>query len=137
MDVDAALAAPLAGRVLGSMDGDFVIAEWKDEGETSRERAIAPLHRHLSADEGFYVLEGSLGLRLGDEEVECPAGGCAIARAGVPHSYWNATTGRTRYLLVMTPGTYRMIQELHRLPAERTLDDVRELFRKHDSELLI
>jgi mannose-6-phosphate isomerase-like protein (cupin superfamily) len=136
MDIDSVLAAPLAGRVIGSLDGDFVVAEWKDEGGTSRERAIAPLHRHLSADEAWYVLEGALGVRLGDEEVECPAGGCVIAPAGTPHSYWNATPGRTRYLLVMAPDTYRLIQGIHELAPESSLDDVRELFRRHDSELL-
>jgi mannose-6-phosphate isomerase-like protein (cupin superfamily) len=137
MDIDSMLAAPLAGRVVGAVDGDFVIAEWKDEGVTSRERAIAPLHLHRTADEAWYVLEGALGVRLGDEEVECPAGGCVVAPAGTPHSYWNATGGRTRYLLVMTPDTRRLIQELHELPSGRTLDDIRALFRRHDSELLV
>lgn len=130
------LAAPLSGRVLGAEDGDFVIAEWKDEGVSSRERTIAPLHLHRSADEAWYVLEGALGVQLGDEVVECPAGGCVVAPAGTPHSYWNAGPGRTRYLLVMTPGVHRLIRELHELPPERTLDDVRALFRRHDSELL-
>ena len=137
MDGDNLTAVPLAGRAVGVAAGDFVIAEWKDEGETSRERAIAPLHRHRSADEAFYVLEGALGIRLGDEEVECPAGGCVVVRAGTPHSYWNATAGRTRYLIVMTPDTHRLIQELHAPAAERTLDDIRRIFLQHDSELLV
>lgn len=136
MDIDGIMAAPLAGRVLGAEDGDFVIAEWKDDGETSRERAIAPPHRHRSADEAWYVLEGALGIRLGDEELECPAGGCVVAPAGTTHSYWNATAGRTRYLVVMSPDTCRLIRELHELPPGRTLDDVAALFRRHDSELL-
>lgn len=137
MDGDSLTAIPLAGRVAGEAEGDFMIAEWKDEGETSPERAIAPLHRHRSADEAWYVLEGALGIRLGDEVVECPAGGCVIARAGTPHAYWNATQGRTRYLIVMTPEIRRMIQELHEPAEDRTLDDIKAIFEKYDSELLV
>jgi mannose-6-phosphate isomerase-like protein (cupin superfamily) len=136
MDVVSVLAVPLAGRVVGSMDGDFVIAEWRDEGETSRERAIAPLHRHRSVDEAWYVLEGALGIRLGNEELEVPTGGCAVALAGTPHSYWNAISGRTRYVLVMKPDTYALIRELHELPPERMFKDIVALFDRHDSELL-
>ena len=130
------MIALLAGQVIGSPDGDFVVAEWKDDGRSSRERAIAPLHRHRSADEAWYVLEGALGFRLDDEEVECPAGGCVVARAGTAHTYWNATSGLTRYLLVMAPAIHRLIQELHQLPPERTYADVAALFERHDSELL-
>jgi mannose-6-phosphate isomerase-like protein (cupin superfamily) len=136
MDGDPLTAIPLAGRAAGAAEGNFVIAEWKDEGETSRERAIAPLHRHRSADEAFYVLEGALGIRLGDEEVECPAGGCVVVRAGTPHSYWNATPGLTRYLIVMTPGIRQMIRELHAAAPDRTFEDVVAIFEKYDSELL-
>jgi hypothetical protein len=37
------------------------VEEWRDQGETSRERPIAPLHLHRSEDEAWYVLEGALG----------------------------------------------------------------------------
>jgi mannose-6-phosphate isomerase-like protein (cupin superfamily) len=139
MDIESAILAPLAGRVLGAGEegADFVIAEWKDDGETSRDRPVAPLHRHRSADEAWYVLEGALGIRLGHEEMEVPAGGAALARAGTPHSYWNATAGLTRYLLVMRADTYRLIREVHELPAERSFDDIVRLFEAHDSELLV
>ena len=132
MDGDLLTAIPLAGQTAGAADGDFVIAEWKDVGETGPERPIAPLHRHRSADEAFYVLEGALGIRLGDVVVECPAGGCVVVRAGTPHAYWNATPGLTRYLIVMTPEIRQMIRELHAGTA-----DVAATFEKYDSELLV
>ena len=40
-----------------------LVAEWVDEGETSRDRPIAPLHLHRSEDEAWFVLEGRLGFR--------------------------------------------------------------------------
>ena len=36
-------------------------------GESSADRPIAPLHRHLADDEAWYVLEGTLGFIRGEE----------------------------------------------------------------------
>jgi mannose-6-phosphate isomerase-like protein (cupin superfamily) len=126
---------PLAGRTIGTAEGTFVVAEWADESETSRERPIAPLHLHRGEDEAWYVLEGRLGFRVGDEELEAEAGGAVFVPAGVPHSYWNGGAGRARYLLVMGPRTCRLIEAIHGI---EPFDPARlpELFREHDSELL-
>src|SRR5437588_7372667 len=91
----------------------FVIAEWTDPGGTSRERPIAGLHLHRSDDEAWYVLEGRLGFRLGDEEREVGAGESILVARGTPHSFWNAVLGATRYLLVMTPRIHRLLETLH------------------------
>ena len=112
-----------------------LVEEWADEGETSRDRPIAPLHLHRSEDEAWYVLEGTLGFRVGDDEVQAETGRAVIASAGTPHSYWNATAGRARYVIVMGPRTAALVRAIHamdpfdpgRLPA---------LFEEHDSELL-
>ena len=113
-----------------------LVEEWADEGETSRDRPIAPLHLHRSEDEAWYVLEGALGFRLGEEEVEAEAGRAVIVRARTPHSYWNATEGRTRYLIVMGPETAALIEAIHALdPSQRA--QLPALFEKHDSELLV
>ena len=112
-----------------------LVEEWRDEGETNRDRTIAPLHLHHSEDEAWYVLEGALGFRVGDEEVEAEAGRAVIVPARTPHSYWNATSARTRYVIVMGPRTAALVAAIHvmdpfdpaRLPA---------LFEEHDSELL-
>jgi mannose-6-phosphate isomerase-like protein (cupin superfamily) len=124
---------PLAGHTIGS--GTFVLAEWADEGETSRERPIAPLHLHRSEDEAWYVLEGRLGFRVGDEEVEVGPGGAVVVPAGAAHSYWNAGSARARYLLVMGPQTAALVGAIHAMdPFEPSC--LPELFRAHDSELL-
>ena len=113
-----------------------VVAEWADEGETSRDRPIAPLHLHRSEDEAWYVLEGRLGFQVGGDEIEADAGQSVIVPAGSAHAYWNATPGRTRYVIVMGPKTAALVEAIHamdpfdpsRLPA---------LFGEHDSELLV
>jgi mannose-6-phosphate isomerase-like protein (cupin superfamily) len=130
------VAGPLAGKVLGSESGEFVIAEWKDAGgEPEPPRYIAPLHLHHSDDEAWYVLEGKLCVRRGDEIVEASAGSAVFVPRGTPHTYWNPTAGLTRYLLVMTARTHRMIQEIHKL-TDRSLPSMRALFQNYDSELL-
>jgi mannose-6-phosphate isomerase-like protein (cupin superfamily) len=112
-----------------------LVEEWADEGEMSRDRPIAPLHLHRSEDEAWYVLEGALGFRVGEDEVEAEAGRAVIVRAGTPHSYWNATEGLTRYVIVLGPETAALIAAIHALdPAERAR--LPALFEEHDSELL-
>jgi len=82
------------------------------------------------------VLEGALGFRFGDDEIEADAGRAVIVPAGTPHAYWNAASRRTRYVIVMGPRTSALVAAIHamdpfesaRLPA---------LFEEHDSELLV
>ena len=96
---------------------------------------IAPLHLHRSDDEAWYVLEGVLRVKVGDDDVELRAGSGVLVPHGTPHTYWNPGPGRVRYLLTMTPRTYQLIQDIHAMP-ERTPVALRAIFEKHDSELL-
>jgi mannose-6-phosphate isomerase-like protein (cupin superfamily) len=129
-------APPLAGRILGPAGGSFLIAEWADEGgSTGPQRPIAPLHVHHDDDEAWYVLEGALGFQLGDKELVAPAGAAVFAPRGVAHAYWNASAERTRYVIVMTPNIFRLIEEIH-AAADRDPPALRRLFEQHGSELL-
>ncbi|HEY6180696.1 MAG TPA: cupin domain-containing protein [Terriglobales bacterium] len=130
------IAPPLAGQVLGSQDNSFVIAEWQDAGAPpGPPRWIAPKHVHHKDDEAWYVLEGVLGVLVGDKEVEARTGAAVMVPRGTPHTYWNAGAGRLRYLLVMTANIHQLIQDIHALK-EKTPATLKEVFRKHDSELL-
>ena len=130
------LVPPLAGRLLGSAADNFVIAEWQDAGaRPGPPRWIAPLHLHRSDDEAWYVLEGRLCVKKGEEEVELRAGSAILVPRGTPHTYWNPDPHRVRYLLVMTPRIHALIQEIH-ATQERTPALMRALFEKFDSELL-
>lgn len=110
----------------------FVVVEWTAQPDTSADRPIAGLHIHRSDDEAWYVFEGRLGFRLGDEQREIGPGEWLLATRGTPHSYWNASATPTRYLLVMTPRIHQLIEALH--SGERT--DYAAIFEEHDSQLL-
>jgi mannose-6-phosphate isomerase-like protein (cupin superfamily) len=109
----------------------FVVGDWTDPG-TDPGRPIARLHLHRSDDEAWFVLEGRLGFRVGDEQREVAAGDSILVTRGTPHSYWNATAEPARYLLVMTPRIHRLIEALH--AGERS--DFAAIFEQYDSELL-
>src|ERR1051326_8536325 len=128
------LASPLAGNVLGSASSDFVIAEWQDAGAApGPPRWIAPLHLHRNDDEAWYVLEGRLCVKIGNDEVEMRAGSGVLVPRGTPHTYWNPAAERVRYLLVMTPNIYALIQAIH-ATKERTPAIMKALFEKFDSD---
>jgi mannose-6-phosphate isomerase-like protein (cupin superfamily) len=128
-------APALAGNVIGSNDGDFIVAEWSDPGSPpGPPRLIAPPHIHHGDDEAWYVVEGVLHVQRGDEVVEVRAGSAVLVSKGTVHTYWNPSTECTRYLLIMTPNIYSLIQEIHALE-ERTPAALQALFAKHDSEL--
>ena len=109
----------------------FVIADWRDPG-THPGRPIASLHLHRSDDEAWFVLEGALGFWTGDEERIVEAGDSITAVRGTPHSYWNPSSEPARYLLVMTPRIYQLIEALH----SGVRSDYAQIFEEHDSELL-
>ena len=130
------VAPPLAGHLLGSAAHHFVIAEWQDPGGVSPQpRFIAPLHLHHSDDEAWYVLEGVLRVRVGNDDVELRAGSGVLVPRGTAHTYWNPCPDRVRYLLIMTSRIYQLIQDIHAMK-ERTPAALRAVFEKHDSEVL-
>jgi mannose-6-phosphate isomerase-like protein (cupin superfamily) len=118
----------LLGSAIGSGRDSFVIVEWTAE---VGDHWIAPFHVHDQDDEAWYVLEGTLGFRLGEDEVEARAGSAVLARRGTAHTFRNAGVSEARYLLVMTPRIAHLIEEIHRPGA-----DLGAVFAAHDSRLV-
>lgn len=76
-----------------------------------------PLHAHEREDEAFYVLEGGLSVRVGDEEWECPVGSFAFQPRGIPHTFKTSSEGARALLLVIPSGFEGYFRALGR-PAE-------------------
>jgi len=62
-----------------------------------------PLHVHHREDEAFYVLEGEIRFRRGDEEFTASPGDFVFGPREVPHSFKVLGSG-ARALVLVTPG---------------------------------
>jgi mannose-6-phosphate isomerase-like protein (cupin superfamily) len=130
--VSERFAPRLAGGAVRAPSSELALVEWGHPGGPEPPHWIAPLHVHHDDDEAWYVLQGALCVRLGDETLEVPAGGAILAPRGTPHAYGNATETPARYVLVATPRIFDLIEALHS-PGAR---DYAAIFRAHRSELL-
>jgi mannose-6-phosphate isomerase-like protein (cupin superfamily) len=63
-------------------------------------------HAHERLLDSFYVLEGTLTVRLGDREVEAGAGSYAIVPPGNVHTFANRRGAPVRMLNLMAPGGF-------------------------------
>lgn len=66
----------------------------------------APLHTHRNEDEYSYVLEGSIGVQLGDEVLEASRGDLVFKPRGVAHTFWNASDEPARLLELISPAGF-------------------------------
>lgn len=62
-----------------------------------------PLHIHTREDEAFYVLDGELTFRVGDEQVVVGPGAFVWGPRGVPHQY-RVDSPIARLLTIFVPG---------------------------------
>ena len=60
-------------------------------------------HTHGTEDEMFYVLEGALTFRCGDESFDVEQGGFVFLPRGVQHGYTIHSDGDVRLLVVTSP----------------------------------
>ena len=77
-------------------------------------RALAaPMHTHEREDEYTYVLEGEIGVQIGEEVLAAQPGDLVFKPRGVPHAFWNATDTLARALEIISPaGFERYFAEL-------------------------
>lgn len=94
----------------------------------------APLHRHNSDNEAWYVVEGELVFLVNDEKIFARQGEVIQVSAGIAHTYWNESEKPTRTIIFMTPNLKKLIDAFDQ--AEETGEPLDELYRRFDSELV-
>lgn len=103
-----------------------------------------PLHIHYDEDEGFYVLEGSVTILVGDETVELGPGQHAFGPRDVRHKFIVGPDG-ARMLWVLTPGGFEDFVADVSVPAETPTvppasvlppENAAEIVLRHGKELL-
>ncbi|CAN5213245.1 cupin domain-containing protein [soil metagenome] len=124
---DALVVEPGEGRAvsLGGLGVVFKIMGERTAGAFSivehsvAPGTLAPAHVHEREDELSYVIEGELGVRIGDEERVVPAGAYVGKPRGVPHAFWNKSEGPARLIELIAPaGFERYFAELAELFAD-------------------
>jgi len=66
----------------------------------------APMHVHEHEDEYSYVLEGEVGVQIGDEIRYAKPGDLVIKPRGIWHAFWNRTDEPARLLEIISPGGF-------------------------------
>jgi mannose-6-phosphate isomerase-like protein (cupin superfamily) len=98
----------------------------------------APVHTHRNEDEYSYVLEGRIGVQLGDEVLECGPGELVFKPRGVAHAFWNAGDEPARLLELISPagfeGYFRELAPLLAAP-ERDEAAIREVVDRYELDI--
>lgn len=85
---------------------------------------LVPPHHHEHEDELTYVIEGQVGIRVGDHEETLAPGSYLWKPRRVPHAFWNASRDDARILEVIAPaGFERFFDELAVLLSHERRDD--------------
>ena len=116
------LENPVTGEVLvfrrtaAETDGESVLVETivRPNG------FVAAAHVHPHQTERFEVLEGLIGLRIGDKELLAEPGDVAVVAPGTPHRFWNAGEEEARFLCEVRPALRfeSLIETMFTLAAE-------------------
>jgi quercetin dioxygenase-like cupin family protein len=116
------LENPVTGEILifhrtsRETDGEAVLVETivRPDG------FVAAAHLHPNQAERFEVLEGRLGLRVGDQELLAEPGDVVTVEPGTPHRFWNAGETEARFLCEVSPALEfeSLIETMFRLAAE-------------------
>ena len=65
-----------------------------------------PPHTHEREDELSIVLEGEVGVQIGDEVYTAGPGTYVRKPRGVPHAFWNATERPARLIEIISPAGF-------------------------------
>jgi quercetin dioxygenase-like cupin family protein len=113
--------------------GNFALVEYR----IGPRALAAPMHTHEHEEEYTHVLEGEVGVQIGEEVLVAQPGELVFKPRGVPHAFWNASDEPARALEIISPaGFERYFAELAPLfpPAnqgpldEAAVDAVREKY---------
>jgi quercetin dioxygenase-like cupin family protein len=109
---------------IGAMGVRFMVDPDRGGGFSLVEHPIAPrslaapLHTHTHEDEYSYVLEGQVGVQIGEEVAVAGPGELVFKPRGIKHAFWNAGDTPARLLEIITPAPFsKYFEELEPLMA--------------------
>jgi mannose-6-phosphate isomerase-like protein (cupin superfamily) len=66
----------------------------------------APPHTHAGVDEYSFVIEGEIGVLMGEETFKAAAHSYVLKPRGVPHTFWNPGPKPARVLEIISPASF-------------------------------
>jgi mannose-6-phosphate isomerase-like protein (cupin superfamily) len=98
---------------------------------------MPPAHRHVDNDEAYFVLDGEVEFRVGEEVLHGSIGTFVLVPAGDAHTFGNTSAEPARLLVFHAPALDRYFEELELLwatgePPSR--DAELDLMRRHGME---
>jgi mannose-6-phosphate isomerase-like protein (cupin superfamily) len=81
---------------------------------------VAAAHVHPKQEERFEILSGTLGLRMGGEEIVAGPGHAVTIPAGTPHRFWNAGEEEAHFRCEVRPALEfeRLVETMFALAAD-------------------
>jgi mannose-6-phosphate isomerase-like protein (cupin superfamily) len=113
-EADAVVIAPGEGEVIlrggvgvirkisAAADGAFSVVEHPLEPGA----LAAPPHTHADVDEYSFVIEGEIGVMMGEKTFRAPAGSYVLKMRGIPHTFWNPGPEPARVLEIISPARF-------------------------------
>jgi len=98
-------------RVEFKVRGEQTAGRLSIMGLTLDPRRLVPPHVHANEDEYTYVVAGTIGARVGDEEIDAGQGCYLVKPRRVPHAFWNPTDEPVRTVDVVAPGGFEAFFE--------------------------
>jgi quercetin dioxygenase-like cupin family protein len=77
-----------------------------------------PMHVHPDFDETFFLVDGEIALRIGEDATVATGGSVVFIPRGTPHAFANPGSAPARFLAIVTPGGF-----------ERYFDELAEVLR--------
>jgi quercetin dioxygenase-like cupin family protein len=107
---------------IGALGVRFMVDPQRGGGFSLVEHPIAPrslaapLHTHAYEDEYSYVLEGEVGVQIGDEVAIAKPGELVFKPRGIKHAFWNPGDTPARLLEIISPAAFsKYFEELEPL----------------------
>jgi len=143
--LEAAIVRANEGKVLDTLPGETAVFKLTGDNSsgvldflivTNGPKSGPPLHIHTHANELFYILEGSLMMKCGEELTQVSTGDLVYIPKGLPHTFTNISDEPAKAINVFCPsGIAQFLEEVstHVAPTNELLG---EIANRHDLQIV-
>jgi mannose-6-phosphate isomerase-like protein (cupin superfamily) len=80
-----------------------------------------PQHIHKAEEEAFYVLEGEVGIKIGEQIIQGVPGSFVLVPRGTVHTFWNVGSTPAKVLSIISPAGFE--QFLAEVTGDEDIDE--------------